>query len=143
MRLIDFFDRGVLIAPTRPAFIDENGALTYREAQLQTYQIANALMSHGIKPGDVVAIYSPNDARAFLCMLGILRAGAIYVNLNGLSPIAENVYVLKNRDARFLFIHSEFERHLGIIADQAPKIVQSVGIDQRNSLLRKLALETS
>ena len=130
MRLIDFFDRGASIAPTRPAFIDENGALTYREAQLQTYQIANALMSDDIKPGDVVAIYSPNDARAFLCMLGILRAGAIYVNLNGLSPIAENVYVLKDRDARLLFIHSEFERHLGIIADQAPKIIQTVGIDQ-------------
>ena len=130
MRLIDFFDRGVSLDGGRAAFIDENGTISYQEAQRYTHQVANALAAEGIKSGDVVAIYCPNDARAFLCMLGILRAGAIYVNLNGLSPIEENLYVLKDRDACLLFIHSQFEQHLEQILDQAPKVASVVTIDR-------------
>ncbi|HIM72611.1 MAG TPA: hypothetical protein EYM43_06625 [Alphaproteobacteria bacterium] len=129
MRLIDFFDRGASLEPDRAAFIDENGTLSYREAQIRTHQIANALMSESIAAGDVVAIYSPNDARAFLCMLGILRAGAVYVNLNGLSMIEENLYVLKDRDACLLFIHSLFAKHLDCISKEAPKVTRVIGID--------------
>jgi len=130
MRLIDFFDRGVLMEPDRAAFIDENGAITYRDAQIQTNQIANALLSEGIEPGDVVAIYSPNDARAFLCMLGVLRAGAVYLNLNGLSLIEENLYVLKDRRASLLFIHSQFSEHLDVISNGATDVTHVIGIDE-------------
>ena len=112
MRLIDFFDQGVLINPNRAAFIDDERAFSYGEAKQHSHQIANGLIAEGIRPGDSIAIYCPNNTLAFLCILGVLRAGAVYVNLNGLSPIDENIFVLQNRDVRHLFLHSNFEENL-------------------------------
>ena len=129
MRLIDFFDQGVLIDPHRAAFIDDERAFSYGEAKQHSHQIANGLIAEGIRPGDSVAIYSPNNALAFLCILGVLRAGAVYVNLNGLSPIDENIFVLQNRDVRHLFLHSNFEENLQEITEKATMITAITGID--------------
>ena len=78
-----------------------------------------------------MAIYCPNSALAFICILGILRAGAVYVNLNALSPLEENIFVLQDRDAKYLFIHSNFESHLRKITKSTPKLVGFTGIDKK------------
>lgn len=139
MRLIDFFDRGASLNPKQVAFMDDTCSISYEEAQRQSHQMAIGLSETGIMPDHVAAIYCPNDARAFLCMLGILRAGAIYVNLNSLSPIEENLYVLKNRDVSLLFIHSQFEEHLELILTQIPKITKIIAIDRSFGGLTSLA----
>ena len=131
MQLIDFFDRGVQIAPDRKAFIDADNEFTYLNAQQRSYQVANGLIKAGIQPGESVAIYCPNNALAFICILGILRAGAVYVNLNALSPLEENIFVLQDRDAKYLFIHSNFESHLSKITKSTPTLAGFTGIDKK------------
>ena len=63
MRLIDFFDRGVGINPSRTCLKDATVSRTFREVQLRSYRIANALASAGLKTGEMAAVYSLNGRR--------------------------------------------------------------------------------
>ncbi len=129
MRIIDFFDRGVGIDPARVCLQDARVARTYREVQRRTYQIGNALIAEGVKPEHKAAVYSPNRAVAFECLLGILRAGAAWVPINARNTASENAYILDNCDVVVLFYHSEVEPNIELIKAQCPKIRSYVCID--------------
>lgn len=129
MRLIDMFDRGAALYPNRPALVDDQVSLTYAEAHALTCRIANGLIAGGLAPGGKVAVYSYNDARAFLCVLGILRAGGTYLILNVRGTLEENTQVLDHRDTEWLFIHSDFADRTAHFRDQVQSLGTVIGID--------------
>lgn len=60
---------------------DEPGAtqkITYGEMKEKTCQIANTLLDHGVKKGDVVTIYMPMIPQAVMAMLACARIGAVH-----------------------------------------------------------------
>ena len=66
MRLIDYFDASAQRYPSKTAFIQPDGAhLTYAEVEQQSRRIAAALHASALPETGKVAVYSPNDARAF------------------------------------------------------------------------------
>lgn len=129
MRIIDFFDRGVRLAPDRTCFKDAKVARSYGEVQKRSYRIANALHAAGLVPGQKAAVYSPNGAVAFECMIGVLRAGAVSVPINARNVAAENAYVLDNCDVEVLFYHSEFEADLALFREQCLRLRLCICID--------------
>ena len=82
MRLIDFFDRGVTLDPSRACLIDSTGTLSFRETQEASHRIARGLIGLEVGLDAKAAVLSPNGSRAFLCVLGILRLGAVWVPVN-------------------------------------------------------------
>lgn len=63
--------------------------VTYRELHHDVSQFANVLKQHGIRKGDVVAIYMPMVVEAAVAMLACARIGAIHtVIFAGFSPEA-------------------------------------------------------
>src|SRR6185437_13531527 len=62
--------------------------LTYRELRDRALRLAGALVEHGIKPGDRVAIALPKDASLPVAIFGTLLAGAVYVPIDYQSPAA-------------------------------------------------------
>ena len=120
MRLIDFFDRGVGINPSRTCLKDATVSRTFREVQLRSYRIANALAAAGLKPGQMAAVYSPNGATAFECILGILRGANIWVPINARNSTEDNAYILDNCDVQALFYHSEFEANVAGVPQGVP-----------------------
>ena len=130
LRLIDYFDRGVCLVPERDCFIQENWRISFREVERLTHKIGNALIAEGVSKGHQAAVYSPNDAMAFICALGILRACAAWVPLNARSAITENVHVLCDSGCELLFYHSSFEERLDEIREQVPNIRKFVCVDR-------------
>ncbi len=60
---------------------DEPGStqkITFGEMKEKTCQIANTLLDHGVKKGDVVTIYMPMIPQAIMSMLACARIGAIH-----------------------------------------------------------------
>jgi acetyl-CoA synthetase len=55
--------------------------ITYRQLKTETAKFASALLSLGVKQGDVVAIYLPNTLEVFVAMQACNRIGAIYTVL--------------------------------------------------------------
>ncbi len=134
MRIIDFFDRGVVLNPDRACLKDASLTHSYREVQKRSYRIGNALIAGGLKPEHMAAVYSPNCAVAFECLLGILRAGGAWVPVNARNVAAENAYILDNCDVEVLFYHSEFEASVALFRKECPKIRQYVCIDQQGAV---------
>ena len=139
MRLIDHFDRGADLFPDRHCLHDGTRGWTYREVRAQSHRVANGLLAAGLKRGAKAAVYSPNHADAYACLLGIVRAGVTWAPVNARNALEENLYILGNTDVEFLFYHSSFEASLARIREACPKIAH-VRLP-RPAVVRRLAGE--
>ena len=106
MRLIEFFDKGVEVAPDLPFLVEGGLERTHLQCQDMSHRVAVALHRSGIGRGAKAAVYSPNSARAFECVLGILRAECVWVTINVRNSTDDNAYVLDLCDVDVLFFHS-------------------------------------
>ena len=82
MRLIDYFDRGADLYPDRACLHDGTRGWTYRDVRAQTHRVANGLLAAGLTRGAKAAVYSPNHAAAYACLMGIVRAGVTWAPVN-------------------------------------------------------------
>lgn len=91
----DYADRtAIVFGDTRLSYAQVNGAAN---------QVANLLVSRGIKPGDKVALSSPNLPYFTIIYYGILKAGATVVPLNVLLKPREVAYHLADSNAKAYF----------------------------------------
>jgi long-chain acyl-CoA synthetase len=89
--------------PTRDAVVFGETRLNYAQVNGAANQIANLLVSRGIKPGDKVALSCPNLPFFPIVYYGILKAGAVVVPLNVLLKGREIAYHLGDSEAKAYF----------------------------------------
>lgn len=90
--------------PDNPFLITQDGKdVSYREIERHSAQFANLLVSHGIQPGDRVAVQVEKSSAVIGLYLGCLRAGAIYFPLNTAYRGEELEYFLSDATPR-LFV---------------------------------------
>jgi malonyl-CoA/methylmalonyl-CoA synthetase len=82
------------------AVIASEGSFTFRELDRLARWWASALQSAGVKPGDRVAISTPQKLRFLMAHLGALYAGAISLPLNPRMTRDELRYFLEDSGAR-------------------------------------------
>ncbi len=133
LRLIDYFDRGASLNPERDCFVQGGQRLTFGETRRLTHRIGNALLAEGLSKGGRAAVYSPNDAMSFVCVLGILRACAAWVPINARGAEEENFHILRDSGCELLFYHSAFEDRVARIRDRAPGIRKFVCVDREGA----------
>src|SRR5258708_28337486 len=83
----------------------------------------------GLRGQERVAIFSPNDRRVLLCMLGLMRAGGVWVPLNYRNALDANVQFLNYSGTSWLFYHGNFREQLPKIKAQVPSLRHFVCID--------------
>jgi acyl-CoA synthetase (AMP-forming)/AMP-acid ligase II len=130
MRVIDYFDKGAEIDPGRAAIIFGDLIYTYREAQALTHRIAAGMFTSGFEIGHKVAVYSNNDPLALLCMLGLWRAGGIWVPANVRNSLENNIEYLDFVGVQWLFYHSEFVDNVIKMQSAVPTLQHLVCIDR-------------
>lgn len=116
MLLIDYFDRGAALRPDGACLISaaDGSTITYRVASEVSHRVASSLLTSGIRPGTRVGILSPNDPRAFLALLGVLRCNAVWVPLNYRSQVGELRALIDKTGCEVLF----FEETLAPVAEE-------------------------
>lgn len=129
MRLIDHFDKGASRFPDRAFLIDEAGTRTYAQSRAASHRIANALARAGVAAGTKAAVYSANAAPAFECLLGIVRAGAVWVPVNVRNTVADSAYTLRACDVELLFYQRAYADNVRALREQCPGIRTLVCID--------------
>ncbi len=133
MRVIDFFDKGVENDPDRPFLIDASVRRTYGETQAMSHRIANALRRGGIAPGAKVAVLSGNAARAFECVIGLIRAGCVWVPINARNTVEDSIYALDHTDTEALFYSCAFREPVRRLLAACPRIAYAVCIEEEDS----------
>lgn len=82
----DEFNASAIASPKNVAVIDAGQAVRYGELRTCANRIADALSTNGVRPGDVVAIYSPRGAALVASVIGVLKAGAAFMILDPSLP---------------------------------------------------------
>jgi fatty-acyl-CoA synthase len=133
MRAIDYFDKGAEAFPDRAAIIDRDARYSYREMRAYTERIARALWASGLRSEERIAIYSGNDARVLFCMLGLLRAGAVWVPINYRNALDANVEYMNYVEVSWLFYQSSFCEAASQIRERVPSLRNVICIDAPDS----------
>ncbi|WP_156520350.1 non-ribosomal peptide synthetase, partial [Rhodococcus sp. EPR-157] len=82
----EIFDRGVRRAPDRPAIVDGDTVIEYRELDRRSNAIARQLISMGVGPDVPVAVVLPRSHRSVTIVWAITKAGGAYVPIDPAHP---------------------------------------------------------
>ncbi|WP_019961118.1 long-chain-acyl-CoA synthetase [Woodsholea maritima] len=78
----DLLERTVDKFAARPAFIGEEGEVSYRDFDARANQIAHWALAQGLKPGDTVALYMGNRWDYIACWFGLSKVGVVAALIN-------------------------------------------------------------
>lgn len=129
MRLIEHFDRGVERFGDRACLVDADGARTYAEVWASSHRIANALAAAGLAPGAKAAVYSANAASAFECVIGVIRAGMVWVPINVRNSVSESAFTLNVCDVELIFYQKAYSGNIQQLRRSCPLLRRLVCID--------------
>jgi long-chain acyl-CoA synthetase len=90
--------------PDRPATAFHGTQLTYAEVKDRSDRFATALAGMGVVKGDRVGVMLPNCPQYLVAVFGILRLGAIVVNVNPLYTPREIGVVAQDSGMRLLVV---------------------------------------
>ena len=94
MHITDLFFLGARNHPHSLALSGDGGDFTYLETQALSNRIARRLQTAGLGTGHKFAVLSPNISPALIAMLGGMRAGLAWRNLNMRAAIGDIIHIL-------------------------------------------------
>lgn len=119
--MVDLFHKTVETFEDRTAFISFESELSFNELNRLSRDFAAYLQSQlGVKKGDRVAVMCPNILPFIVVMWGIVRAGAVQVNVNPLYTPRELKHQLNDADVDTIVIFSGATPVLAEIVDETP-----------------------
>ncbi|MFF3822826.1 amino acid adenylation domain-containing protein [Streptomyces griseus] len=104
--VLDVLATRAAVQPDRTAVVADDSRLTFGELRLRTDRLAASLVDRGVGPGDRVAVALPRTSLAVVALLGILRAGAVYVPLDTAQPAARSELVIDTAAPRLVLATS-------------------------------------
>lgn len=104
--LLDLFSAQVLRTPDHIAVVHGNSELSYQELEVRANQLANYLRSKGVSTGTHVAILVERSVEMIIGLLGILKAGAVYIPLNNNQPLSHQQQIIAESKSEFLLCSS-------------------------------------
>jgi acyl-CoA synthetase (AMP-forming)/AMP-acid ligase II len=129
---IDYLDRGLAVNRHGACVVSRDGttALTHGEVASLSHRVAVALREHGVTSEAKVAVYSPNDVAALICVLGVLRAGATWVALNPRAERDELAALLDLVECDVLIHHASFGDRAQELLGCVPSIAADLTIGE-------------
>lgn len=124
--IADLVRRSAYHYPDKPALVSGDRVLTYRQLDEATNQVAQGLLSLGLKRFDRVAILAHNTIHHVLTWLGTAKAGGIYLAIN---------YLLRGKDVAYCINHSEAS--IFVVEDALYDLVSDV-VDEMPTVRQKI-----
>ena len=120
------FDRTVARWGDRPALIVRQQGMrwTWRELGERVDAFAAGLLALGLKPGERIGIWSPNNAEWVVTQFATAKAGLILVNINPAYRLSELEYALNKVGCRALVTATSFKTsdYVGMVNTLAPEL---------------------
>ncbi len=125
-----WFEEQVEQTPDAVAVVFEKQQLTYRQLNTRANQLANYLITLGVKADTLVGICVERSLEMMVGILGILKAGGAYVPLDPKNPQDRLEYILTNAQVQILLTQSELVNIL-------PVCEQIICLDTDNEKIAK------
>jgi len=129
MTIGDKFDEIAATFPDRDALIVRHQQIkwSWQELKQQVDTAARALLAIGVKKGDRVGMWSPNNAQWTITQFATAKIGAILVNINPAYRLHELEYALNQSGAAYLVTADTFKTsdYTGMLYELAPELKRS------------------
>ncbi len=126
---LSFLERAAAAFPDRPAIVHGELRYTYKEFYARCRQLAAALVDHGIKKNETVAIVAPNVPAMLECHYGVPMSGAVLNTINTRLDAAAIAFILEHGDAKVLIVDREFSAVVKEALDQSSATPTVIDID--------------
>src|SRR2546430_13555333 len=121
--------------PTRLAIETIDGQrVSYGEVISRAGQMANVLMSRGVKPGDRVAAQTEKSVPGLVLYLATVRVGAVYLPLNTAYTLNELEYFIGDAEPSLVVCDPSRADGIGALAAKVGAKVETLGADGQGSL---------
>lgn len=114
------------------------GSMTYGELEARSNQLARALITHGVKPDQIVGLALPRSAEFVVAALGILKAGGAYLPLDPTYPPERLRFMAEDAALRLVVTAPDVGAHFGTAE---PLLLDAPEVAQQSAT--PLALHTS
>ncbi|HWF42982.1 MAG TPA: acyl-CoA synthetase, partial [Acidothermaceae bacterium] len=118
----DLAEHAIDAAPDRVALICGDDQLTYAQLEEQANRLAHYLIDQGVKKDDKVGLYCRNRIEIVIAMLGIVKAGAILVNVNYRYVEGELKYLFENSDMVALVHERRYADRVANVLPETPNV---------------------
>lgn len=124
-------------AQSAAAFIEtlDGKSWTYGDMLALSGQMANALVSLGVQPGDRVAVQVEKSPEALVLYLACVRAGAVYLPLNTAYTLAELEYFIGDAEPRIVVCTPKAKEGLEPVAEAKGAGIQTLDQNGGGSLV--------
>ncbi|OBJ56386.1 acyl-CoA synthetase [Mycobacterium sp. 1423905.2] len=122
LNIADLAEHAIDAVPDRVALICGDEQLTYAELEEKANRLAHYLIERGVKKDDKVGLYCRNRIEIVIAMLGIVKAGAILVNVNYRYVEGELRYLFDNSDMVALVHERQYSDRVANVLPETPNV---------------------
>ncbi|BBZ02579.1 acyl-CoA synthetase [Mycolicibacterium chitae] len=122
LNIADLAEHAIDAVPDRVALICGDEQLTYAQLEERANRLAHYLIDQGVKKDDKVGLYCRNRIEIVIGMLGIVKAGAILVNVNFRYVEGELRYLFDNSDMVALIHERQYSDRVANVLPDTPRI---------------------
>jgi len=122
LNIADLAEHAIDAVPDRVALISGGEQLTYGQLEEKANRFAHYLIDQGVKKDDKVGLYCRNRIEIVIAMLGIVKAGAILVNVNFRYVEGELKYLFENSDMVALVHERRYSDRVANVLPETPDI---------------------
>ncbi|MDX1871081.1 acyl-CoA synthetase [Mycolicibacterium sp. 120266] len=122
LNIADLAEHAIDAVPDRVALISGDQKLTYAELEEKANRFAHYLQTQGIQKDDKVGLYCRNRIEIVIAMLGIVKAGAILVNVNFRYVEGELKYLFDNSDMVALVHERRYADRVANVLPETPNV---------------------
>jgi acyl-CoA synthetase (AMP-forming)/AMP-acid ligase II len=122
LNIADLAEHAIDAVPDRVALICGDEKLTYAELEEKANRLAHYLLDRGVQKDDKVGLYCRNRNEIVIAMLGIVKAGAILVNVNYRYVEGELRYLFENSDMVALVHERQYSDRVANVLPDTPNV---------------------
>jgi len=134
LNIADLAEHAIDAVPDRVALICGDDQITYGGLEEKANRLAHYLISHGVKKDDKVGLYCRNRIEIVIAMLGIVKAGAILVNVNYRYVEGELRYLFDNSDMVALVHERQYSERVANVLPDTPNVKTVLVVDDGSAV---------
>src|SRR3984957_6741648 len=129
LNIADLAEHAIDAVPDRVALICGEEQLTYAQLEEKANRLAHYLQEQGGKKADTGGLSCPNRIEIVIAMVGIVKAGAILVNINYRYVEGELRYLFENSDMVALVHERQYSERVANVLPDTPNVKTVLVID--------------
>src|SRR5882757_8577472 len=129
LNIADLAEHAIDAVPDRVAIIGGDEQLTYAQLEERANRLAHYLIDQGVRKDDKVGLYCRNRTEIVIAMLGIVKAGAILVNVNYRYVEGELRYLFDNSDMVALVHERQYSDRVANVLPDTPNVKTILVVD--------------